>query len=86
MTIKHNQLEKIIDNNAVFWAVDLIGADLGVVNSENPLLRHKTNARLGYDLAYKTAELNGGFDAIFINERNEVTEGGRSNFLLKKMM
>ena len=45
---------------------------------------HKTSARASYDLAYSEAEKNGGFDAIFVNEKNEVTEGGRSNFLMKK--
>ena len=45
---------------------------------------HKTSSRASYDLAYSEAEKNGGFDAIFVNEKNEVTEGGRSNFLMKK--
>ena len=55
-----------------------------MTNSNDSLLMHKTSSRASYDLAYSEAEKNGGFDAIFVNEKNEVTEGGRSNFLMKK--
>ncbi|MDA9689223.1 bifunctional chorismate-binding protein/class IV aminotransferase [Betaproteobacteria bacterium] len=84
LNIKHGRLEDIIENSVVFWANDLIGKTAGVTNSNDPLLRHKTNLRASYDLAYTEAEKNGGFDAIFVNEKNEVTEGGRSNFFIKK--
>ena len=84
LNIKHGKLEDIIENSVVFWANDLIGKTAGVTNSNDPLLRHKTNLRASYDLAYTEAEKNGGFDAIFVNEKNEVTEGGRSNFFMKK--
>ena len=54
------------------------------MNSKNPLLRHKTDARVEYNLAFEAAIAKGGFDAIFLNEKGEVTEGGRSNIFLKK--
>jgi len=84
LNIKHSKLEDIIENNVVFWANDLIGRTSGVTNSNDPLLMHKTSSRASYDMAYSEAEKNGGFDAIFVNEKNEVTEGGRSNFIIKK--
>ena len=84
LRIKHNKLKDIIENNVVFWANELIGRTSGVTNSNDPLLMHKTSSRTSYDMAYSEAEKNGGFDAIFVNEKNEVTEGGRSNFLMKK--
>ena len=84
LNIKHSKLQDIIQNNVIFWAKDLIGRTSGVTNSNDPLLMHKTSSRASYDLAYSEAEKNGGFDAIFVNEKNEVTEGGRSNFLMKK--
>jgi para-aminobenzoate synthetase/4-amino-4-deoxychorismate lyase len=55
------------------------------VNSDDPLLRHKTTARSLYDgvLDRLKVHLN-CFDALFFNEREELTEGARSNvFLLK---
>ncbi len=84
LNIKHSKLQDISQNNVIFWADDLIGRTFGVTNSNDPLLMHKTSSRAIYDLAYSEAEKSGGFDAIFVNERNEVTEGGRSNFLMKK--
>lgn len=49
-----------------------------VVQSSDPLLRHKTTARALYDEASRTAEAAGLFDLIFLNERGEVAEGARS--------
>ena len=40
-----------------------------MTNSNDPLLMHKTSSRASYDLAYSEAEKNGGFDAIFVNEK-----------------
>lgn len=48
-------------------------------HSHNPLLRYKTTHRAIYDKAWQAAENLGAFDALFCNERGEVTEGGRSN-------
>ena len=46
-------------------------------------LRHKTSIRTRYDAAWRAAEAAGGFDTLFFNERGELTEGGRSNVLVK---
>ncbi|WMW80994.1 aminodeoxychorismate synthase component I [Undibacterium cyanobacteriorum] len=47
------------------------------------LLGHKTTIRAQYDEAWKRAEANGGFDSIFVNQANLVTEGGRSTVFVK---
>jgi para-aminobenzoate synthetase / 4-amino-4-deoxychorismate lyase len=46
-------------------------------------LRHKTTLRTAYDAAWKDAEAQGAFDKLFFNERDELTEGGRSNVFVK---
>ena len=46
-------------------------------------LRHKTTIRSDYDDAWRRAESVGAFDTVFCNQRGELTEGGRSNLLLK---
>jgi para-aminobenzoate synthetase / 4-amino-4-deoxychorismate lyase len=53
------------------------------VDSNDILLRHKTTARGLYDRALRRLR-TGCFDALFFNQREELTEGARSNvFLLK---
>jgi para-aminobenzoate synthetase/4-amino-4-deoxychorismate lyase len=47
--------------------------------SNDVFLRHKTSVRSRYDAAWRSAEAHGAFDALFFNERGELTEGGRSN-------
>jgi para-aminobenzoate synthetase/4-amino-4-deoxychorismate lyase len=47
-------------------------------------LRHKTTVREGYDAAWRTAEAAGAFDMLFFNSDGELTEGGRSNVLVKR--
>jgi para-aminobenzoate synthetase/4-amino-4-deoxychorismate lyase len=47
------------------------------------LLRHKTTSRSEYDRAWRLAETLGAFDALFFNERGELTEGGRTNVFVK---
>jgi para-aminobenzoate synthetase / 4-amino-4-deoxychorismate lyase len=51
--------------------------------STDPLLRHKTTARKLYDdhLARLKSQV---FDALFFNEKGELTEGARSNIFLIK--
>ncbi|MEW6372259.1 MAG: aminodeoxychorismate synthase component I [Pseudomonadota bacterium] len=49
------------------------------VESSDIFLRHKTSVRQRYDAAWRAAEAQGAFDALFFNERGELTEGGRSN-------
>ncbi|NTZ08178.1 chorismate-binding protein [Burkholderia metallica] len=51
--------------------------------SGDALLLHKTTRRAEYDRAWQAAEALGGFDMLFVNERGEVTEGGRSNLFVK---
>ena len=55
------------------------------MDASDPLLRHKTTARLLFDSALHRLKGDPGcFDALFFNEREELTEGARSNvFLLK---
>lgn len=50
--------------------------------SEDVFLRHKTTLRRRYDVAWQTAEKNGAFDTLFMNEKSQVTEGGRSNLFV----
>ncbi|HLU76971.1 MAG TPA: aminodeoxychorismate synthase component I [Burkholderiales bacterium] len=53
------------------------------VHTANPFLHHKTTVRGQYDAALKAIEaLPGCFDALFFNERGELTEGARSNVYL----
>jgi branched-subunit amino acid aminotransferase/4-amino-4-deoxychorismate lyase len=63
----------------------LLGADWGIAPllSSNPLLLHKTSLRGDYDNGWKLAESLGAFDMLFLNERGELTEGGRSNLFLR---
>ncbi|SAK65216.1 para-aminobenzoate synthase subunit I [Caballeronia temeraria] len=52
-------------------------------HSADALLRHKTTRRADYDRAWKAAETEGAFDMLFVNERGELTEGGRSSAFVK---
>jgi len=52
-------------------------------HSGDVFLRHKTSVRSRYDAAWKAAEAHGAFDALFFNERGELTEGGRSNVFVR---
>jgi para-aminobenzoate synthetase / 4-amino-4-deoxychorismate lyase len=51
--------------------------------STDPLLRHKTTARKLYDdILNRLKSRPAVFDALFFNERGELTEGARSNIFL----
>ncbi|MCC2972966.1 aminodeoxychorismate synthase component I [Massilia sp. IC2-476] len=52
-------------------------------HSGDVFLRHKTSVRSRYDAAWRAAEAQGAFDALFFNERDELTEGGRSNVFVR---
>ncbi|KAA0230452.1 aminodeoxychorismate synthase component I [candidate division KSB1 bacterium] len=52
-------------------------------HSQDRFLFHKTTRRDLYDRELKTAEAEGFFDVIFCNERGEITEGCRSNLIIK---
>jgi para-aminobenzoate synthetase/4-amino-4-deoxychorismate lyase len=51
--------------------------------SDDLFLRHKTSIRGAYDAAWRAAEAQGAFDTLHFNERGELTEGGRSNVLVR---
>ena len=53
------------------------------IDSSDVFLRHKTSRRSRYDAAWQAAEAQGAFDALFFNERGELTEGGRSNVFVR---
>ena len=82
ISLSKSRVEPMSQQKA-FWAADLIGAGTAVMNSQNPLLQHKTTSRRLYDQAWQSAREKGGFDGIFTNERGEITEGGRSNIFAK---
>lgn len=79
LRISHRPIEPVTTNSTIFFAKDLIGESAAVMDSRNPLLRHKTTWRKAYDDAWQAAVAKGGFDAVFTNERGEITEGGRSS-------
>ena len=53
-------------------------------SSRDVFLRHKTTHRSLYDKEYAKARANGFDDVIFLNERDEVTEGAISNVFLQR--
>ncbi|MBB3210818.1 para-aminobenzoate synthetase/4-amino-4-deoxychorismate lyase [Herbaspirillum sp. Sphag1AN] len=52
-------------------------------DSHDLFLRHKSSVREHYDQAWKEAEQRGGFDMLFFNEHDQLTEGGRSNVFVE---
>jgi para-aminobenzoate synthetase / 4-amino-4-deoxychorismate lyase len=55
------------------------------IDSGDPLRRHKTTSRAIYDEALRRLPADAGiFDAVFLNERGEVVEGGRSNVFVER--
>jgi para-aminobenzoate synthetase/4-amino-4-deoxychorismate lyase len=67
----------------IFWAAELIGKKLSIIDSDDPTYYHKTTNRNIYDRAWREAEKRGGFDGIFLNKKGEVTEGGRTNLFIR---
>ncbi|HEX9828653.1 MAG TPA: aminodeoxychorismate synthase component I [Bacteroidota bacterium] len=53
-------------------------------HSSDRFLFHKTTHRELYDRELERAVLDGYFDALFLNENGELTEGARSNVFIKK--
>ena len=83
-TISKGLLAQLPTKVAIFWAKNILKNPLSaIVQSQNPLLRHKISHRKIYDEAWSAAELHGGFDALFTNELGFVTEGGRSSIFIK---
>ena len=79
LQLSHGAVEPLSGPQALYWARDLLGHEAALMLSTNPLLAHKTTARAAYDAGWKAAVAKGGFDALFLNERGEVTEGGRTS-------
>ncbi|MFM0507983.1 aminodeoxychorismate synthase component I [Paraburkholderia sp. RL17-373-BIF-A] len=63
----------------------LLGPDhaFPATDAADTLLRHKTTRRAEYDRGWREAEAKGAFDTLFFNAQGELTEGGRSNVLVK---
>ena len=55
----------------------------GKVASGDPLLRHKVTSRERYDRAYRESLEQGFGECLFVNERDEVTEGAISNVVAR---
>jgi len=53
-------------------------------NSDNPFLYHKTTERRLYDEEFKKHSGRGYFDVLFMNEKNEITEGAISNIFIQR--
>lgn len=53
------------------------------INSEEPLLYHKTTHRPWYRASAEKIRTGDIFDEIFFNEKGELTEGSRSNVILE---
>ncbi|CUS93034.1 aminotransferase class IV [Candidatus Kryptonium thompsonii] len=53
-------------------------------NSNDIFLYHKTTKREIYDKLYKKALSEGYADIIFMNEKNQITEGAISNVFIRK--
>ncbi|MBS4760276.1 MAG: bifunctional anthranilate synthase component I family protein/class IV aminotransferase [Clostridium sp.] len=53
------------------------------VNSKNTLLCHKTTCRPWYEESLKKIKNNEIYDEIFFNEKDELTEGSRTNIVVE---
>ncbi|MBO9538270.1 aminodeoxychorismate synthase component I [Herbaspirillum sp.] len=76
IAIQHAPLAPLGDSVKIFLAAH-------ATDSRDLFLRHKSTHRAAYDAAWKDAEQRGGFDMLFFNEKDELTEGGRSNVFVK---
>lgn len=54
------------------------------VNSHEPFLRHKTTFRPHFEKSFEKIKNGDIFDEIFFNEKDELTEGARSNIVVEK--
>jgi para-aminobenzoate synthetase/4-amino-4-deoxychorismate lyase len=83
INVSVSELSSLTVSNKIFWAHQILSKDQSEVCSQDPLLKYKTDNRENYDAAFHRAEELNGFDAIFVNELGQVTEGGRSNIFIK---
>jgi para-aminobenzoate synthetase/4-amino-4-deoxychorismate lyase len=75
-------LDQITGPVKIFWAKDILPMNVEM-HSGDALLRHKVSARDLYDRAWQESARLGGFDALFLNEKGFVTEGGRTSIFIK---
>jgi para-aminobenzoate synthetase/4-amino-4-deoxychorismate lyase len=61
----------------------LVLAGSPVPQQEGALLNHKTSLRTAYDAAIQKAIAVQAFDALFLNDHGDVSEGGRSTLFVK---
>ena len=54
------------------------------MDSSDPLLHHKTTRRARYDSALAAAKAAGAGEAVFLNERGELTEGSFTNLFVER--
>lgn len=73
--VQHLPLDKIKTNK--------ITVSKTPTNSINKLLYHKTTHRPWYNKSLEKTKKNEVFDEIYMNEKGELTEGSRSNIILK---
>lgn len=53
------------------------------IDSKEILLKHKTTYKPWYEKSYEKIKNNEIYDEVFYNEKNELTEGARTNIVLK---
>ena len=81
--IKTTAVSDLKPSYPLLWAKDILPTPV-VMSTLDSLLQHKVTRRTSYDQAWTVAEQLGSFDALFVNEKGFVTEGGRSNVFIKK--
>ncbi|MCE5194965.1 MAG: aminodeoxychorismate synthase component I [Nitrospiraceae bacterium] len=64
--------------------IALIAVSKICTDSRKKFLYHKTTNRNLYDRLFKTAQSKGFADIIFMNEKNEITEGAIHNIIIKR--
>jgi para-aminobenzoate synthetase/4-amino-4-deoxychorismate lyase len=83
-----NAKGKIIIEQRLFTANFLMPPKIVIsqykTNSRDPFLYHKTTCRDLYDTEYREYSVQGFFDVLFCNEKNEITEGAISNIFIQK--
>lgn len=88
LALTHSVIEALPGPVKLFWAHEILQSNYAphqiTMQSRNPLLRHKISWRTIYDAAWQKAESLGGFDALFVNEHGQVTEGGRTSLFIRE--
>jgi para-aminobenzoate synthetase/4-amino-4-deoxychorismate lyase len=61
-----------------------IAVSRGKIDPDNTFLYHKTTNRRFYDDQHRNFSHRGYFDVLFLNTRNEITEGAISNIIIEQ--